>query len=124
MDSGDVRVISFNTILNNLVDKMMSRFPRCHHISFFNDQVKFATKYTPLQPVVSFIQASLPFSEEIKKRNSNFFLQLATADEGFADLRLYEKWSELTDQERETIWRYVDQLFNLGRNIILHSPDN
>ncbi len=120
MTSSYVQVAAFNKHLLETIRFLMDRFPKDHHLAFIHAQVEMASKATPRSVVLHFVSETKCFAEQIQKRNADFFLGLVQDkeyDDVLGHLRLDEKWNDFDDEAKDLLWKSIQDLHGLGRNI-------
>lgn len=122
-------VKNFNILLNEFICKMAKTFPEEQKIKVYYRMFEMAKKYNPNVPMRIFMGGCLEFEEQIKMRDSDFFLERDTfvkkcvSYSSFSDdLGLKKYWESLNDKTKDSIWDYVQTLYVLGEKYI--SNDN
>lgn len=117
-------VTKFNSLLEELLDKMIAKFQ--------NDKLKSYRRFfilmktmKPKTPVNLFMAGCVNYRDQIKTRDEAFFLTSSEIQEkskcfgNFTeDCGISSYWSELTDSTKCAIWEYIQTLFVLGEIII------
>lgn len=118
-------VKNFNTLLNEFICKMAKTFPNEQKIKVYYRMFEMAKKYNPNIPMRIFMGGCIQFEEQIKSRDSHFFLGRDTfvkkcvSYSSFSDdLGLKKYWESLNDKTKDSIWDYIQTLYVLGEKYI------
>lgn len=117
-------VTKFNSLLEELLDKMIAKFQNDKLRSYRRFFILMKTVKTKT-PVNLFMSGCVNYRDQIKTRDEAFFLTSSEIQEkskyfgNFTeDCGLSSYWSELTDSTKYAIWEYIQTLFVLGEIII------
>lgn len=119
--SSAVQVAAFNNLLVELLEFLHVKFPQDHNTHLAISQVKTAMGLSPREPCLHFIQAVMPFQDEILTQNEQFFLSLLNDpeyDDCLKGFNLGDKWNTLTDEDKTYLWSSVKKLLVLGKRIL------
>jgi len=117
-------VTKFNSLLEELLDKMIAKFQNYKLMSYRRFFILMKTM-KPKTPVNLFMSGCVNYKDQIKTRDEAFFLTSSEIQEkskyfgNFTeDCGLSSYWSELSDSTKNAIWEYIQTLFVLGEIII------
>jgi hypothetical protein len=115
----------FNTILEEFIIKMVNAFPNEPKIKSYYQAFKISKMYDDTIPIKLFMGGCLDYSDQIKNRNSDFFLNKKTfvdkcvrASSFSDDFGLKNQWENTSETTKKAIWDYVQTLFVLGEMYI------
>lgn len=118
-------LINFNNILNEFICKMAKTFPNESKIKVYYRMFEVAKRYNPHVPLRIFMGGCMDFEEQIKTRDSEFFLERDTFMKkcvnytSFSDdLGIKKYWEGLNDNTKDNIWDYIQTLYVLGEKYI------
>ncbi len=111
----------FNNLAEEFVGKMVASFPnepklKCYQATFLTTK-----RFNYKKPVEFFMSTLLPYGEQILQKNENFFKQdnlveRAQSFSGQTGLTLY--WDKMSQDDKNSIWEYMQTLYILGMNAI------
>lgn len=117
-------VSKFNSLLEELLDKMIVKFQNDKLRSYRRFFILMKTM-KPKTSVNLFMSGCVNYKDQIKTRDEAFFLTSSEIQEkskyfgNFTeDCGLSSYWSELSDSTKSAIWEYIQTLFVLGEIII------
>jgi len=115
----------FNTILDEFIQKMISQFPQETKLTSYYSVFKMSRMYDKGVPIKIYMGGCIQFKEQIKNRDSEFFVNRKQFVEGIAncssfsdDIGLVNYWHSLSDETKNAIWDYIQTLFVLGEMYI------
>jgi hypothetical protein len=73
---------------------------------------------SPRLTITTFMQGVAPFLKQIADRDEQFFLGQAKTNEALQCFNLGDKWSQLTDEDKDHLWRNVRKMAALGGKIL------
>ena len=122
-------VKKFNTIFDEFLTKLINHYKNLSDnpvkLNKYYKGFKLITMVDEKLPPLIFMSACFHLKQEIKTRNSVFFLNnediLNTSKNYgvFSDqLDLNKRWDKLSEETKKSIWDYVQTLFILGEFII------
>lgn len=121
---------NFNTILEEFILKSISTFPDEPKIRTYYRMFSISRKYNKQLPIKVFMGGCMHFKDQIKNRDSDFFMNRQTFVEkcvsvsSFSDdLGIRGHWSSLSNDTKKNIWDYVQTLYVLGENYINGNKD-
>ena len=115
----------FNRKLAEFMDDLIIACPDVERqFTVFKDVLGWAIAMDKRYPCGIFESTVMvPYGDQIKKRDENFFLQKAYTEyndmykQYYNDLNIVEKlknvWSTLDDHNKETVWTYMEVLMQL-----------
>jgi hypothetical protein len=112
---------SFNTLAEEFFDKMIKLFPNEKKIRGYQLGFKAAKKYNNKKPVEMFMNNLLPFGKQIIHRDETFFKQDEYIDHVqnlSGKMGLIKYWDDMSKENQNSIWEYMQSLYMLGMNII------
>ena len=111
----------FNTILEEFILKMLDAFPDENKLKTYYNAYKISKLYSEQLPLQIFMGGCLNFTEQIKNRDSEFFMNRKTFVDkcvkvsSFSnDIGLKDRWVSTPDKTKKSIWDYIQTLFVLG----------
>lgn len=117
-------ITKFNSLLEELLDKMISKFQNEKLKSYRRFFILMKT-VQPKTPVNIFMAGCVNYKDQISTRDDVFFTTNSEIKEkskyfgNFTDdCGLSSYWDELTDRTKCAIWEYIQTLFVLGEIII------
>ena len=115
----------FNNTLEEFIIKLSNQFPSETKIKVYLNTFKITKTYNSQLPLKLFMGGCLNFKEQIKTRNTDFFLNRPQFVErvknctSFADdIGLVDHWLNLSDESKNSIWEYIQTLFVMGEMYI------
>lgn len=115
----------FNNILNEFICKMSKTFPQEPKIKIYYRMFDMAKRFNPILPMRVFMGGCMLFEDQIKTRDSEFFLthekfvNKCVSYSSFSDdMGLKNHWGELSDSTKQNIWDYIQTLYVLGEKYI------
>ena len=109
---------AFNNLLQSTADIVSKRFPNDKDIDYARCKLEVAVSKSPRLPVLHFMDAVDPYREYIAARDEAFFLGVAKADDTLNCFNLGDKWKHLTEEDKDSLWRNVSKMVDLGDKII------
>ena len=109
---------AFNSLLQSTADLVSKRFPNDRDIDYTRSRIDLAVSMSPRLAVVNFIEAVDPYRKYIKKRDEAFFLGMAKADDTLKCFNLGDKWTRLSDADKDVLWTNVTKMVSLGDKIM------
>ena len=117
-------VKKFNLTVNNLINDLILVFPDYKYLTVFKEKFSIISKYNVRKPIEYFKNTVYYFNNEIKAKNSDFFLKkdykndlngIVENKEWALDqvLNLKDLWKDLNDSNKDTIWSYFNILIKL-----------
>ena len=114
-------VEKFNITLDEFICKMINQISDEPKIKTYYSAFKVAKMFKKNLPIELYMGGCINFVEQIKTRDSEFFLQrkqFVTACvecSSFSnDIGLLNHWSNLSDNTKSAIWDYIQTLFVMG----------
>ena len=111
---------AFNNQLSCLNNDLIRVYPEDNDLKTLKKSFEFLKKSNPRKIVDLFKIYVLPYSEEIKNSDEQFFLNenydhiTHGTDNGFTiTSKIKNLWPELSDNNKQTIWKYFDILTQL-----------
>ena len=115
-------VTDFNTTLEEFIIKMQNQFPEETKLKSYYSAFKVSKMYDSTLPIKIFMGGCLPFEQQIKNRDSDFFVNRKTFVEGLTkctsfstDIGLVNYWHSLDNDSKKAIWDYIQTLFVMGK---------
>jgi len=115
----------FNKTIDEFINKLILQFPNEPKIKTYYSAFKVTKMYDKTMPLKIFMGGCLPFTEQIKNRDSEFFAKRKTfvnrlqQSSSFTDdVGLVNYWENLSDKSKTAIWDYVQTLFVMGEMYI------
>lgn len=104
---------------------MAKTFPQEPKVKVYYRMFDMARKYNPKVPMRVYMGGCMMFEQQIKTRDSDFFLAKDTfvnkcvSYSSFSDdMGLKKHWEELSDTTKTNIWDYIQTLYVLGEKYI------
>lgn len=115
----------FNTILQEFIEKMLNTFPEEQKLKTYYNAFKISKLYSNQLPVQIFMGGCLDYADQIKTRDSDFFINKKTfvdkcvkASSFSNDIGLKDRWDTTPEKTKKSIWDYIQTLFVLGEMYI------
>ena len=120
VDSSHVKVNMFVNMMKDLVSLLEQRFPDDTGILMMKTQINLTanTFSSPRLLVTTFMSAVQPYLVQIKEKDEVFFLDEASKEETVQCFQVGKKWHELSDEEKEAVWKSIHRLVVLGHKIV------
>ena len=115
----------FNKTLEEFVIKLINQFPTEKKNKSYLTSLRITKMYDKKLPIKIYMGGCLNFKEQIKTRDSDFFINRPQFVErvnnctSFADdIGLVEHWVNLNELSKNSIWEYIQTLFVMGEMYI------
>lgn len=115
----------FNKTLDEFINKLIIQFPEETKLKTYYSAFKVTKMYDKSVPIKIFMGGCLEFKDQIKTRDSQFFIQrpqfinkVAKCSSFSDDIGLVNYWHNLTKTSQKAIWDYVQTLFVMGEMYI------
>ena len=125
MSSSTSILNEFNKTLDEFIIKMINQFPNETKLKTYHSAFSLSILCNKSTPINLFMGGCLKFSEQIKNRDSEFFIKKkefvgkATELSSFSDdIGLVNCWGDLSDISKNAIWDYMQTLFIMGEMYI------
>ena len=110
---------SFNTIIEQFLEQLEICLPQeKNNIQTYRNSFNIIKKVNVNKPGEKFIENVLPYQEQLKNHDESFFKEYGHNIPILIDLHILDWWDTLTTTNKNTIWQYLDTLFQLGLKII------
>jgi hypothetical protein len=104
----------FKNTLYALLEWLTFHFPNDLHINHSKTLLDNAISLSGVKLVIlQYISTMYPYIDEVKARNTQFFMHLAT-ENTMGDLGLETKWKSLNEAQREVLWDFIQQITELA----------
>lgn len=120
----------FNEMMNEFMLKMINAFPFEPKLKTYYNAFKISKMYKEQLPIEIFMGGCMDFSDQIKSRNVDFFInrpsfvdKCVRASSFVDDTGLRGKWDETSELTKNSIWDYVQTLYVLGEIYINKDPN-
>lgn len=121
MNNSQKIIEEFNKTLEEFINKMINQFPEETKLKSYYSAYKVTKMYDKTMPIKIYMGGCLPFKEQIKSRDSDFFAKresfvnkLQKASSFGDDIGLVNYWEGLSNNSKNAIWDYVQTLFIMG----------
>lgn len=111
---------AFNKIFISLIDDCILVFPNDMELKKYKKGARILDQFNPKKPYAVFKTYSTPFREYIDTKNEQFFLKndysnIKEVDDDVTNFinKIKKLWSELTEDNKEKIWKYLQTLCTL-----------
>lgn len=118
-------VEDFNNTLDEFIQKLISQFPQESKLKSYHSVFKMSKMYDKGVPIKIYMGGCINFKDQIKSRDSDFFVNRKQFVEGMAkcssfsdDIGLVNYWHSLSEETKKAMWDYVQTLFVLGEMYI------
>lgn len=125
MNSRNNIIDDFNKTLEEFIMKSMNQFPNETKLKTYYSAFKVSKLYDKTLPIKIYMGGCLTYEEQIKNRDSEFFVNKKTFREGIVkctsftdDIGLVNYWHSLDESSRSAIWEYIQTLFVMGKMYI------
>lgn len=115
----------FNKTLDEFINKLIIQFPEETKLKTYYSAFKVTKMYDKSVPIKIFMGGCLEFKDQIKTRDSTFFIhrpqfinKVAKCSSFSDDIGLVNYWQNLTETSQKAIWDYVQTLFVMGEMYI------
>ena len=109
----------------SLIKELLKIIPNDSNINLFKEKYYIIKKMNSSIILNSFIRYILPFKDKILDKNEQFFLdgggQENLDDKYKYSLNLKENWGNLSDENKEVIWKYFQVLIVLSEKYVMES---
>ena len=112
------RTAIFLDLLRDTADLIAKRFPKDRDIDYHVHQVETAIRMSARLTIVHFLEGVQPYREQIAKRDEAFFLGMAKSDDTLQAFNLGDKYNQLSDSDKDTLWANITKLIKLGDRIV------
>lgn len=118
-------VEDFNKTIDEFMQKLITQFPDETKLKSYYSAFKISKMYDKTLPIKIYMGGCINFTDQIKNRDSEFFVNRKTFVEGIAkcssfsdDIGLVNYWKNLSDDTKKAIWDYIQTLYVLGEMYI------
>tara|TARA_B100000035_G_C21000462_1_gene554642 strand:+ start:402 stop:893 length:492 start_codon:yes stop_codon:yes gene_type:complete len=118
-------VEEFNNTLDEFIQKLILQFPQESKLKSYYSVFKMSKMYDNSVPIKIYMGGCIKFKDQIKIRDSNFFVNRKEFVKGIAkcssfsdDIGLVNYWHSLSEETKKAIWDYVQTLFVFGEMYI------
>ncbi len=115
----------FNKTLDEFINKMILQFPEETKLKSYYSAYKVTKMYDKTMPIKLYMGGCLNYTEQIKKRDSDFFAKqkqfvnkVKQCSSFTNDTGLVNYWESLSDTSKTAIWDYVQTLYVMGEMYI------
>jgi len=115
----------FNNTLDEFITKLINQFPDEYKLKTYYNTFKITKMYDKSLPIKIFMGGCLKFTDQIKNRDSEFFIQtkefvtkLKNCTSFSDDIGLVKYWEDLSEISKKSIWDYVQTLYIIGEMYI------
>ena len=115
----------FNKTLDEFINKLIVQFPEETKLKTYYSAFKVTKMYDKSVPIKIFMGGCLEFKDQIKNRDSQFFIhrpqfinKVAKCSSFSDDIGLVNYWQNLSETSQKAIWDYVQTLFVMGEMYI------
>lgn len=112
------RVTMFNNLLHDVVQLISEKFPEDKDVEWTRSQIEFYTSVSSLGAVTNFMQSARPHLKQILEKDDVFFISMANKQDWLAAMCLEDKWSSLSIEDKEALWRKIQKMVVLGDKIL------
>ena len=123
-------ITEFNNTLEEFMTKLVNQFPQEKKIKSYLSSFKITKMCTVELPIKIFMGGCIYFEEQIKNRDSDFFLNKkefiskVQKSSSFADdIGLINYWNDLSEVSKKSIWDYIQTLYVMGEMYINKNTD-
>lgn len=116
---------AFNNIIIEFVDDCISVFPNDTDFKTYKNALLLLKKYNPKKIVTTFQEYLSIYRDKLEAKDETFFL-----NNTFKEVQKYENeeifnvinrikkyWKDLSNTNKEIIWKYIDTLIKLSDKI-------
>jgi len=121
----DEILTKFNCLIEEFIVKMLNAFPDEQKLKTYYNAFKISKLYSKQLPIQIFMGGCLDFQEQIKTRDSEFFINRQTfvdkcvrASSFSSDIGLRGRWDTTPESTKKSIWDYIQTLYVLGEMYI------
>lgn len=111
---------AFNKIFISLIDDCILVFPNDLELKKYKKGARILDQFNPKKPSAIFKTYSEPFRKYIDTRDEHFFMKndyskIEEVDDDVTNFinKIKELWNELTDDNKDKIWKYLQTLCSL-----------
>lgn len=112
------RITAFNNLLRDIINVVATRFPNDKELEYTKSQIELSVSISPRGTITAFMQNARPYLEKILHKDEQFFLCMANGSKTLNGLQISQKWSSLTNEDKERLWRTVQKMVVLGNKIL------
>lgn len=112
------RITAFNNLLRDVINIVAARFPDDKDLEYTKSQIELSVSVSPKGTITTFMQNTRPYLEKILHKDEQFFLCMANGSKTLNGLQISQKWSLLTTEDRERLWRTIQKMVVLGNKIL------
>ena len=101
-----------------MVNIVSQKFPDDKDLEYTKSQIELGVSVSPLSTITSFINNTRPYLEKILHKDEGFFLTVVEDHSAFKGMAISTKWHELTQSEKDHMWKNVQKMIVLGNKIL------
>lgn len=120
-ENDKIMLNSFNSLAEEFVEKMVASFPNEPKLRGYQATFLTTKRFNNKKPVEFFMSTLMPYGEQILQRNESFFKQdnLVERAQSFSgQTGLTNYWENMSEEDKSSIWEYMQTLYILGMNAI------
>lgn len=115
---------AFNALMQQFLDALSETFPEEKSLTEFRTQFPMLSSMAPTEPHRLFMSAITPHLDRLSEHDESVITDGSMSSlEGLVNVGSLWKAPGVTDNIRDTIWRYLDTLQMLGTSICSIPPD-
>lgn len=118
MSAEAIRIHAFNNMLKDLLEYISKKFPQDKDVTYARSQIELALTLSSITSIRSFMSCAQPYLSEIYNKDEHFFLDIAKTDSTLNCMHLGDKWKDLDDNDKDTIWKKLQKMVVLGNKIV------
>ena len=122
----------FLRTLNSLIKQVINLYPLEIDLKLFHEKIKLLEKTNSQMIMKYFIYYILPYRKKIMNKNEEYFLDNEKIEKVKENIRsnnlslkkslnLKEKWNDLTNNNKDVIWKYFQVMIVLSEKWIINN---
>ncbi len=113
---------AFVSLLDKFLGDIEQAFPGEREIKMTRTSLKMATSVNPRMVIEEFVSYISPYSEQLFNKDHHFFMDISNFDLDkstlMKGLKIIDLLKDTTDENREIIFKYMQNLYKLGLKIV------
>ena len=103
--------------LENFIDAFQNIFPNNKNIDIIKNKMSLLRKSNPKLMVQTYLHMFTPYIDSIVHKNDSFITEYKPLNNGDLKDEIFKLWSELSDNNKETSWIYLQRLLYLASKV-------
>ena len=117
-------VKTFNQVMDEFFNELIEIFPEEPKIKVQYNLFQTLCKTNIRKPCNEFMLGSIPYLEKIAMKDEDFFIS-PEQPKVWKSMNISKFWtSELSDNTKDAIWRYIKSFFIIGAKVVQMPPES